>query len=370
MNPKLNFIFDKERDLKNIWETANSKSRFMDFSKNMPKKWVEICKDKSFKECHDQLEKELKIIHDSELISYFVECVNKSWKSIEKEYFKRLENITGKKIISNDVIVYITTAGRCPYDYKYEWFFVNYFSSFSQVLATCGHELMHFNFHQFFCNDVEKQIGKDKTSDLKEALTMLLNIEFNDLWFVGDRGYEPHKELRKFIAKEWVKEKDFKKLLEKCIDHIKANAVNKIDTVKINNSLLKLLENLTDKEWNLKVNPDWTVKDVISHLVGWEKEAVKELGQTWKTKKEPWFLKTSDFKEFNKRSVETYKNYSSKELLNEWKKYQKLLDKKIKEIGEDKLRAQPYLFSWVFDEGEDNHYLVHYNQIKKVLGNK
>jgi hypothetical protein len=55
MNPKLKFVFTKEKDLKNIWKTANSNSQFMDFSKNMPKKWVEICKNKSFKECHEEL---------------------------------------------------------------------------------------------------------------------------------------------------------------------------------------------------------------------------------------------------------------------------------------------------------------------------
>jgi hypothetical protein len=39
MNPKLKFVFYKDRDLKNIWETANSQYQYMDFSKNMPKKW-------------------------------------------------------------------------------------------------------------------------------------------------------------------------------------------------------------------------------------------------------------------------------------------------------------------------------------------
>jgi hypothetical protein len=160
------------------------------------------------------LKKEVAIIHDSKLIRYFIEGVEKSWRVIEKEYFKRLEKITGEKILAYDVKVLITTAGRCPYDGDYyKWFFINYFSSFAQVLATCGHELMLFNFHQFYWDEVEKQIGKDKTSDLKESLTMLLNIEFNDLWFVGDKGYEPHKELREFIAKEWIKEKFLKNYL-------------------------------------------------------------------------------------------------------------------------------------------------------------
>jgi hypothetical protein len=222
MDPKLKFVFDKEKDLYNIWETTNSNSQFTDFSKNMPKKWVEICKNKTFRGCKKELKKELTTVHNSKLIDYFAEGVEKSWKLIEKEYFKRLNKITGKKILAKDITVYITTAGRCPYDGKdYEWFFVNYFSSFAYVLVTCGHELMHFNFHQFFWKDIEQQIGKEKTSNLKEALTVLLNLEFNDLWFVEDRGYTLHQELREFITNQWKKQKDFDLLLNKCVEHLK-----------------------------------------------------------------------------------------------------------------------------------------------------
>ena len=45
MIPKLIFIFDKERDLRNIWETANKENSYMNFVTNIPKKWFEICKD-------------------------------------------------------------------------------------------------------------------------------------------------------------------------------------------------------------------------------------------------------------------------------------------------------------------------------------
>ena len=76
---------------------------------------------------------------------------------------------------------------------------------------------MLFRSHKIYWDKIESQIGKDKTGDLKEALTVLLNLEFKDLWFVEDKGYESHKELRDFILEEWKKEKDFEKLLEKCI---------------------------------------------------------------------------------------------------------------------------------------------------------
>ncbi len=80
---------------------------------------------------------------------------------------------------------------------------------------------MHLYFHKFYWKKVESQIGKEKTSDLKEALTILLNAEFKDLWFFKDEGYKVHKNLREFILSELEKEKDFEKLLEKCINYLK-----------------------------------------------------------------------------------------------------------------------------------------------------
>ena len=80
---------------------------------------------------------------------------------------------------------------------------------------------MHIQFHNTYWPKIEKQIGKEKTADLKEALTILLNLEFKDLWFVRDEGYEIHQELRKFIEKEWKENPDFDILMKKCVEYLK-----------------------------------------------------------------------------------------------------------------------------------------------------
>ncbi|MBU3907366.1 MAG: hypothetical protein KKA64_03895, partial [Nanoarchaeota archaeon] len=99
---------------------------------------------------------------------------------------------------------------------------VSLFNNILSDIATSAHEIMHIQFHNTYWNDVEKEIGEEKTAHLKEALTVLLNVEFSrDFWFVDDRGYPMHQELRKFIEKEWKKEKDFGILLKKCIEYLK-----------------------------------------------------------------------------------------------------------------------------------------------------
>ena len=35
-------------------------------------------------------------------------------------------------------------------------------------------------------------------------------------------GMNPHEDLRKFILDEWEKEKNFEKLLKKCVNYLKA----------------------------------------------------------------------------------------------------------------------------------------------------
>jgi hypothetical protein len=103
---------------------------------------------------------------------------------------------------------------------------VNFFGGISNALHTSGHEIMHIHFHNSKHWEVcEKELGWNKTMDLKEALTVLLNLEFYDLWIIPDGGYPNHVELRRYIAQQWKKEKDFDKLIDSSIRWIKNNGV-------------------------------------------------------------------------------------------------------------------------------------------------
>jgi hypothetical protein len=220
---KVIFKFDKEKDLFNIWETCNKNSSWYDFKKTVSPIFLEICEGKRFEECKNKLEDYRNKMYTSGIIEVFVDAMQKAWDKINDEFFRRIGNITNKKFYFENVTVYITTVMRCPYNYNEPSFMISFFRDLVSALNTCGHELLHIQFHNTYWNQIEKQIGEKKTSDLKEALTVLLNLEFKDLWFVEDKGYDLHKELRKFIADEWKKEKDFETLLDKCVHYLKKN---------------------------------------------------------------------------------------------------------------------------------------------------
>ncbi len=215
---KVIFKFDKEKDLWNHWHKSNWKSSWANFKIHPEIK--RICEGKKFEECKGELSAHLSKLQESKIIQIEINSLEEYWREIEQEFFKRMDNLMNKDF-DEDIIAYLTTLGICPYDSDEPSFMFSLFYSLPHQLQTCGHEIMHLYFHKFYWDEVESQIGKEKTGDLKEALSVLLNTEFRDLWFAEDYGYEPHKKLRDFILEEWKKEKDFKKLLGKCIEYLK-----------------------------------------------------------------------------------------------------------------------------------------------------
>ncbi len=223
--PKVIFKFDKERDLYNVWETCNKTSIFKDFKKTVSPEILKICEGKTFEECKKPLKEHQKKLYNSGFIELFAKTLQKAWDKINDEYFKRLEKVMKKPIYSNKFVAYLTTVIRCPCDLKDFSFMVSFFRSISESLKTPCHEIMHFQFYKYYWENVEKRIGNEKTSHLKEALTVLLNLEFKDLYFFEEPGYDIHKKLRKFISVQWKKKPDFDVLIDESIKWIEKNGI-------------------------------------------------------------------------------------------------------------------------------------------------
>lgn len=216
---RITFTFDKEKDLWNNWDKCNKILPW----KNSPQgnfSLIELCKEKSFEEIHDKLEEYFRELHQSGFIQIQIKTIEESWEKIEIEFFKRMNHLF-KKDYNKKITAYLTTSGICPYDPVEPSFMFSLSYSLLKCLANCGHEIMHLYFHEFYWEKIEKEIGAHKTGDLKEALTVLLNLEFKDLWFIEDAGYDSHKELRNFISEAWGKEKNFNNLIDKCIKYLK-----------------------------------------------------------------------------------------------------------------------------------------------------
>jgi hypothetical protein len=129
---------------------------------------------------------------------------------------------------------------------------------------------------------------------------------------------------------------------------------------------ISFCEQLKPEDWDKQATPKWKVKDIVSHLVGWDREVVREFRRTWESGDQPWFMMTDDYDAFNVRIYEEFKDYSPAQLIQEFEKWAGILDREIEKIGENEIRKRPNM-DWLFDEGDEPHFDHHLNQIQKAL---
>lgn len=139
------------------------------------------------------------------------------WDKISDKFIKVAEKIF-ELSLSEDVTAYLTVSDRCPYKIKENLFFVRIKDPLNATRTTM-HELWHFYTWYKFGIIWENKIGKEKYNDIKEALTILLNIECKDLLPEGiiDKGYSQHEELRKKIIILWEENKDINTVWNKLV---------------------------------------------------------------------------------------------------------------------------------------------------------
>ena len=165
--------------------------------------------------------KYLRKTQDTKKIMAVKNNIERSWRKIEKEYFKILSRIFKKPLYKAPYTCYLTTQYGCPYDEKENWFMVSIFSELPTQLYIICHEFMHLQFlywYRKYC--LKKGLEEKQIQDIKEALTFLLNEhEFNKIISFKDQGYPDHQQLRTKLKKIWKKDKNFKNLLDKAIDY-------------------------------------------------------------------------------------------------------------------------------------------------------
>lgn len=232
---KVYFRLNLEKDIWNWWQACNSS--FMGFN------WVNACpkqirnkivgkkKYEAREFLKPYLEKKYK--SDKEIRLFKQDCQN-FWRTIEPEFFIRLERVMNKPICNKNFVCYYTSFPRAPYDEKYKWLqmcFTHWYPKTEDNIKSfcCGiaHELLHFQFHKYywkFC--LREGLNNNQVEHLKEALTFLLNVEFRDLFKIKDFGYPIHKKLRRDLEKLWGRSKDFKSFLKKACRLVKTKYDN------------------------------------------------------------------------------------------------------------------------------------------------
>ena len=135
-------------------------------------------------------------------ISEKIESLTSDWQGISQESEKRFKRLFATDIDLGEVTAYATFASMFGYNNVENFFFVSLTTKNSNQVIV--HELMHFYTHILYEEKFNKAgLSRQQFNDFKEALTFLVNTDFQDLVSDIDYGYEKQRELRKFMADKW-----------------------------------------------------------------------------------------------------------------------------------------------------------------------
>ena len=149
--------------------------------------------------------------------------------------------------------------------------------------------------------------------------------------------------------KKYVSDRQKEKMMgEKT--HIKESLLNNIHQARV--SLEKKYADLTPQQmiWPGSMD-DWSVKDILAHLVDWEQRFISwyKAGKKGETPETPAPGMTwKDLPELNKRGYEVHKNDSLADVLDQYgRSYQEILDL-IESMNEEEI-TQPGVYGWTGD---------------------
>ncbi len=188
---KVNFAYEIEKDVDNFLKGLRS------VNNPNPTKLHEEFFEKHGEESDRSLVKlflEEKTKTDGLDFEAKIKTIETEWRPLEAEFFSRCEKMF-EMFLPTLVTGYLSLNSRCTYNWKDNYFFISFHSKNSTL--TVMHELLHFYTHRKFEDLIP---DRQKFNEIKEALTVLLNLDFKDLMGEQvDEGYEQHQDLRQKI---------------------------------------------------------------------------------------------------------------------------------------------------------------------------
>lgn len=212
---KVTFKYNQEQDIWCLLKYGKDVNLFPSPTKEYMSLMKEYGEEAKEEEIKIFVEKQISNnnINKEEIIKNF----QNDWDEISDEFKKIAENIFGLSL-SEDITAYLTINDRCPYKIKENLFFVRIKNRLLGKKTTM-HELWHFYTWYKFGIIWRDKLGNKKYNDIKEALTVLLNVECRNLLpeDINDKGYPEHKELREKILGLWEETKDINKVWDSLI---------------------------------------------------------------------------------------------------------------------------------------------------------
>lgn len=228
MNKKVLFKIDKDLDFQNhligVKVTMGHSLKISSETSEYYKKLGEA-KEKDKRRIFDQ--KTLNFYKDDSV--NFRKLIEKQtqemWDLVNDEFFHKMDYIHKNKFplkVVHGILSTTPTVYGYDFNRKNPWFACSIDSPI-KAIHTAMHEIMHVYFLEYFADEYKNKFKLDEEQIyiIKESLTVILNLEFNDIRIYKDNDKVGHEMIREKIKKDWLKYKDFKKVLEGVCLYIK-----------------------------------------------------------------------------------------------------------------------------------------------------
>lgn len=217
------FVIDKKLDIANHFAGLSSYRRGIARGSQQTKienyeKLLKLSESQQNEEIENRINRYYK---DESKLNSLADDINNEWVKIEGDFIKKLEDVYKNPFPYKNIKGILSSGVRFGYNIDEGWFATDMIRNKFISIDVATHELMHFMFYKYYANTLEeKGLSKNIIWDIGEALTVLLNLEFDNFRFQLDYEKSSHKNLREVIERSWNKSHDFNTTLEVAIEYV------------------------------------------------------------------------------------------------------------------------------------------------------
>lgn len=219
--PHVTFSYNREKDIENIRIGLDTVNR----GRQPDRELSQIIQQYGNTPSKEELEAYVTSRWENKelILSLITKQLQEYWDVTEEQYFTHLANqmqLTSFYNISQ-LLGFLSSRHGSGYSAQELWFAVSIHGGTVRNGLTAMHEIMHIFFHKQWWNFCQELgISNKNMWDVKEAVTVLLNLWFKNQVIDIDRGYEEHTELRHLIKEWFLESRNFKKTLLKACEFV------------------------------------------------------------------------------------------------------------------------------------------------------
>jgi hypothetical protein len=158
---------------------------------------------------------------------YLIAYLNSYAEEYGQKILDRFDLLMGSSCSPKDIGYYVNTTPVSLHSSSQQFISISGYHSFIAYPTVIAHEICHLYFYNFLrskkflsfnqVSDIAELLTESQENEVKEMITIILNLEFLDLINQDDPGYPHHQIMRRELQALWLNKPDFISLVSEAI---------------------------------------------------------------------------------------------------------------------------------------------------------